>query len=96
MAQLYVASDIVVLFFGILAIFPCELLKKSGTEKVLERTTVGVVLSSLLNRDRREIGSLEERGVEDTHITGRHIGGIHISLVICVRRYTYPCDTDND
>ena len=32
-------------------------------------------------------------GVGDTHFTGSHIGGIHISLGICVRGYTYHCDT---
>ena len=29
----------------------------------------------------------------DTHITGRHFGGIHISLVICVWGYTSHGDT---
>ena len=32
-------------------------------------------------------------GVGDTHFTGSHIGGIHISLGICVRGYTYHGDT---
>ena len=36
---------------------------------------------------------LEGWGVGDTHITGSHIGGIHISLGICVRGYTYHGDT---
>ena len=32
---------------------------------------------------------LEGWGIGDTHFTGSHIGGIHISLGICVRGYTY-------
>ena len=32
-------------------------------------------------------------GEGDTHFTGSHIGGIHISLGICVRGYTYHGDT---
>jgi len=36
---------------------------------------------------------LEGWGVGDTHFTGSHIGGIHISLGICVRGYTYHGDT---
>jgi len=32
-------------------------------------------------------------GVGDTHFTGNHIGGIHVSLGICVREYTYHGDT---
>ena len=36
---------------------------------------------------------MEGWGVGDTHFTGSHIGGIHISLGICVRGYTYHGDT---
>ena len=36
---------------------------------------------------------MERWGVGDTHFTGSHIGGIHISLGICVRGYTYHGDT---
>ena len=36
---------------------------------------------------------MEGWGVGDTHFTGSHIGGIHISLGICVWGYTYHGDT---
>ena len=36
---------------------------------------------------------MEGWGVGDTHFTGSHIGGIHISLGIRVRGYTYHGDT---
>ena len=36
---------------------------------------------------------LEGWGVGDTHFAGSHIGGIHISLGICVRKYTYHGDS---
>ena len=39
------------------------------------------------NRNKTET-CLEGWGVEDTHFTGGHIGGIHISLGICVRGCT--------
>ena len=45
------------------------------------------------------ISFLEGRGVGDTHITGRHIGGgTHITSDMCAgihisRGYTYHCDT---
>ena len=44
------------------------------------------------NRNKTDT-SLEGWGVGDTHFTSSHIGGIHISLGICVRGYTYHCDT---
>ena len=43
------------------------------------------------NRNKTDT-CLEGWGVGDTHFTGSHIGGIHISLGICVRGYTYHCD----
>ena len=44
------------------------------------------------NRNKTDT-CLEGWGVEDTHFTGSHIGGIHISLGICVWGYTYHGDT---
>ena len=44
------------------------------------------------NRNKTD-NCLEGWGVGDTHFTGSHIGGIHISLGICVRGYTYHGDT---
>ena len=44
------------------------------------------------NRNKTDT-CLEGWGVGDTHFTGSHIGGIHISLGICVRGYTYHGDT---
>ena len=44
------------------------------------------------NRNKTDT-CLERWGVGDTHFTGSHIGGIHISLGICVRGYTYHGDT---
>ena len=44
------------------------------------------------NRNKTDT-CLEGWGVGDTHFTGSHIGGIHISLEMCVRGYTYPRDT---
>ena len=43
------------------------------------------------NRNKTDT-CLEGWGVGDTHFTGSHIGGIHISLGICVRGYTYHGD----
>ena len=44
------------------------------------------------NRNKTDT-CLEGWGVGDTHFTGSHIGGIHISLRICVWGYTYHGDT---
>ena len=44
------------------------------------------------NRNKTDT-CLEGWGVGDTHFTGSHIEGIHISLGICVRGYTYHGDT---
>ena len=44
------------------------------------------------NRNKTDT-CLEGWGVGDTHFTGSHIGGIHISLGICVWGYTYHGDT---
>ena len=47
------------------------------------------------NRNKTDT-CLEGWGVGDTHFTGSHIEGIHISLGICVRGYTYHYDTDTE
>ena len=53
-------------------------------------------------KDKILLFKVEGKGVGDTHITGRHLGGdTHITSVMCAgihisRGNTYHCDTAND
>ena len=68
----------------------CRLCARNVESFVVPLTMIRKIHKSNRNKTNTY---LEGWGVGDTHFTGSHIGGIHISLGICVRGYTYHCDT---